>query len=242
MTFTEFQKKYDLSRQDISRKTYLENRKTIHIKKEATAVKNLDNIYGATLKIANKKGFQAMTMRDMSRETGMSMGSLYTYFTSKEELLKTLQEQHRSFFVHILEERIVEQNEPVAKLRAAILTHLYLSEAMQPWFYFSFMEAKNLSRTEKEKAVASELATENMIRDVLVQGQQEGVFCPHDPQLGAGIIKGMLQDWYLKRSKHARREVSVDQYAAYLQKFIEAFFLKEIESRDPGVTGHAHGS
>jgi AcrR family transcriptional regulator len=150
MTFAEFQKKYYLSRQDISRKTYLENRKTIHIKKEATAVKNLDNIYGATLKIANKKGFQAMTMRDLSRETGMSMGSLYTYFTSKEELLKTLQEQHRSFFARILEECIAEESDPVAKLRTAILTHLYLSEAMQPWFYFSFMEAKNLSRAEKE--------------------------------------------------------------------------------------------
>ena len=46
MTFAEFQKKYYLSRQDISRKTYLENRKTILIKKEATAVKNLDIIYG----------------------------------------------------------------------------------------------------------------------------------------------------------------------------------------------------
>lgn len=242
MTFVEFQKKYYLSRQDISRKTYLENRKTIHIKKEATAVKNLDLIYGATLKIANKKGFQAMTMRDLSRETGMSMGSLYTYFTSKEELLKTLQEQHRGFFARILEERIAEESAPVAKLRTAILTHLYLSEAMQPWFYFSFMEAKNLSRTEKEKAVASELATERMIGDVLIQGQQEGVFRSHDPKLGAGIIKAMLQDWYLKRSKHARREVSVDQYAAYLQKFIEAFYLKVPGHMEPGVTVHALGS
>ncbi len=225
MTFAEFQKKYDLSRQDISRKTYLENRKTILIKKEATAVKNLDIIYGATLKIANKKGFQAMTMRDLSRETGMSMGSLYTYFTSKEALLETLQEQHSSFFVRILEERISKENDPVSKLRTATRTHLYLSEAMQPWFYFSYMEAKNLSRTEKQKAVASELVTETMIRDVLEQGQQEGVFFPHDPQLGAGVIKAMLQDWYLKRSKHARREVSVDRYAGYLQQFIEAFYL-----------------
>ena len=97
------------------------------------------------------------------------------------------------------------------------------------------MEAKNLSRTEKEKAVASEMVTEKMIRDVLEQGQQEGVFCPHEPQLGAGIIKAMLQDWYLKRSKHARREVSVDQYAAYLQNFIEAFYLKGVSRIESGT-------
>jgi AcrR family transcriptional regulator len=228
MTFVEFQKKYVLSRQNISRKTYLENRKTIHIKKESTAVKNLDTIYGATLKIANKKGFQAMTMRDLSRETGLSMGALYTYFASKEDLLTTLQEQHRSFFARILEERIAEESHPIDKLRTAVETHLFLSEAMQPWFYFSFMEAKNLSRTEKEKAVASEQDTEKMIRDVLIMGQEAGLFHPHDPQMGAGIIKAMLQDWYLKRSKHAKRHISVEQYAAYLQEFIEAFYVKEV--------------
>jgi hypothetical protein len=111
------------------------------------------------------------------------------------------------------------------------------------------MEAKNLSRMEKEKAIASELNTEKMIRDVLVQGQQEGVFHPHDPQMGAGMIKAMLQDWYLKRSKHAKRNISVDQYADYLQNFIEAFYLKGVfHSSDNSqsitypmmpITGHA---
>jgi hypothetical protein len=52
----------------------------------------------------------------------------------------------------------------------------------------------------------------------------------------------MLQDWYLKRSKHARREVSVDQYAAYLQNFIEAFYLKRDRIQESGVNGHAHES
>jgi hypothetical protein len=97
---------------------------------------------------------------------------------------------------------------------------------MQPWFYFSFMETKNLSQIEKQKAMESEMATEKMISDILILGQEQNVFNAHDPQLGASVIKAMLQDWYLKRGKFTRRNISVDQYATYLQEFIEAFFLK----------------
>jgi hypothetical protein len=50
----------------------------------------------------------------------------------------------------------------------------------------------------------------------------------------------MLQDWYLKRSKHARREITVDRYAAFLQKFIEAFYLKS-ETTAQEATGLAPG-
>ena len=225
MTFADFRKKYHISRQDICRRTFEENRDNIRIKKEATAVKNMDAIYAAALEIANKKGFQAMTMRDLSRETQMSMGGLYAYFAGKEDLLRTIQHQHREYFSKILTERVKAENHPAARLRAAIRTHLYVSEVMQPWFYFSFMETKNLPQPEKEKAIASELATEKMICDILAEGQSQGVFKPHDPRLGASVIKGMLQDWYLKRGKYAKRNVSVDQYAAYLIEFVESFFV-----------------
>jgi hypothetical protein len=44
-----------------------------------------------------------------------------------------------------------------------------------------------------------------------------------DPQLTASVIKAMLQDWYLKRSKYAARKISVDEYARFILKFVESF-------------------
>ena len=38
------------------------------------AVKNLVKIFKATLKLANRKGFHAMSLRDLCAESGMSMG------------------------------------------------------------------------------------------------------------------------------------------------------------------------
>lgn len=227
MTYAEFQNQVKLSKQDICREVFAKNRNSIRVRKENTVVKNLERIFSATLKISNKKGFQAMSMRDLGRETQLSMGGLYSYFTSKEDLLAMLQDQRRTITKRILEARIEKESDPAAKLRAAILAHLYLSEAMQPWFYFSYMEAKNLSGAEQEMAVASELYTEKLFADILKQGQAWGCFISRDSQLTAGVIKAMLQDWYLKRSKYRKRNISVDQYARFILQFVEAFILDE---------------
>jgi len=227
MDYADFQKKINLSKFDLCREVYQKNRNSIRVKKENTVVKNLERIFSATLSISNRKGFQAMSMRDLSREANLSMGALYSYFASKEELLAMLQNQRRTVTKRILDEQIARESKPEARLRAAILTHLYLSEAMQPWFYFSYMEAKNLSKKEQDLAVASELYTEKLLADILNQGQSQGAFELRDSQLTASLIKAMLQDWYLKRRKYAKRRVSVDQYARFVLEFVEAFIRNQ---------------
>ena len=230
MNYAEFQKQVRLSKQDICREVYADNRQSIRVKNEHTVVKNLERIFSATLKIANKKGFQAMSMRDLGQETNLSMGALYSYFSSKEELLAILQHQRRTMTKRILQEQIDKEVDPAARLRAAILTLLYLGEALQPWFYFSYMEAKNLSKKELALAVASELYTEKVFADILLQGQAGESFSLCDPQLTASVIKAMVQDWFLKRSKYARRKISVDRYARFILKFVESFILCRSES------------
>lgn len=226
MNYSEFKKLLDLSRKDLYRETIAENRKTIRVKKHETVVKNLEKIFDATLKISNEKGFQAMSMRDLSGETGLSMGALYSYFSSKEELLEMLQRHGRTASQRILEQSVALNTEPTAVLRTALRTHLYLSEAMQPWFYFSYMEAKNLTGAERQRAVDSELYSEKIFAEILRQGQEDGIFRQSDRRLAASVIKAMLQDWYLKRWKYAKRSVSVDEYADFLLEWVEAFVLE----------------
>ena len=233
MNYAEFQKQVHISKQDICREVYTDYRKSIRVKKEHTVVKNLERIFSATLKIANKKGFQAMSMRDLGRETNLSIGALYSYFSSKEELLAILQHQRRTMTKRILQAHTDKQADPAARLRAAILTHLYLSEAMQPWFYFSYMEAKNLSKKEQALAVASELYTEKIFADILNQGRASGSFTLSDPQLTASVIKAMVQNWYLKRNKYARRKISVDQYARFILQFVESFIFSKRQNMQP---------
>jgi len=225
MNFSEFQHLMSVSRQDFCREVFDQNRETIRIKKEKIVIKNLDKIFAATLKISNKRGFQTMSMRDLSLETGLSLGALYAYFVSKDDLLEMLQQQGRTITSRVLEKGIQHETHPLSKLRAFIKTYLYLCEAMHAWFYFSYMEARNLNKAEREKALASDLMVEERLVSIFEQGEKEGIFKPCNHPLTAGSINAMIQDWYLKRWKHTKMDVTVDQYAEFLLEFIEASYV-----------------
>ena len=227
MTYREFIKTANISKERLYREIYRANRGKIQVKKEATVVRNLGRIFDATLKLSNEKGFQAMSMRDFSRETGLSLGALYAYFASKDELLAMILRQGRELVGTVLNEHLQATRDPVAKLETAIRLHLYLTEALQPWFYFSFMEAKNMNPVEKEKTIDSEMATDQLFAAILQEGQACGLFQPHDVALSAGAIKALLQDWYVKRWKFARRGIAVDRYADFVLDYVMAYHRRD---------------
>lgn len=216
MTYRQFQRQAKLTRRDFCLEMLAAHREEIKAKKEQTAVKNLDSIFQATLKVSNQKGFQAMTMRDLSRASGMSIGALYDYFGSKEALLEMIQEAGRRITGRVMSQAVAGGQDPPEKLAAAIRAHLYLSEAMQPWFFFSYMEARHLGKVEKQRAKEGELATERHIAEVIKEGKRQGFFADVDHRLTAAVVKAMLQDWYLKRWKYAKRRVSVERYADFV--------------------------
>ncbi len=227
MDYKEFTKLYASSSWEIAREVFLKNRDSIRIQKEKTAVNNLEKIFNAVFSITYKKGFQAMSMRDLSRETGMSLGSLYAYFTGKEKLLDIIQTQGWSIIKKDLEEISATHENPREKLRAVIKAHIFLSEFFRPWFYFTFMEARNIKPTKLEAVKSMEEYTQQILTSILITGEKQAVFKPGNHELTASMIKAMQQEWYLKRWKYRKLNVSVDQFADHLIAIIETFCLVE---------------
>jgi len=225
LKFDTFKGLVSLSMEDLCKDLFLGNRESIKIKKEGVAIKNLVRIFNAALTISNQKGFKAMSLRDLSAEAGLSMGALYTYFKSKDELLRMIQRQGRMVVKRVLQDQIERADDPRTKLRRVIQAHLYLSEVMQSWFYFSYMETKNLAKEEHKKAIEAELYTEKILIEVMKTGQEKGIFRPVETEMAGAVVKAMLQDWYLKRWKYARRRISVERYAGFLIELVEAYLL-----------------
>ena len=220
MDYREFKKIYGASTQDISLEVYKNNRDTIKIKKEKTAVNNLEKIFSAVFSISFKKGFQAMSMRDLSQKTGMSLGALYAYFKGKKALLQIIQTQGWAIIKKDLDQVSKTHEGPHERLRAVIKAHVFLSELFRPWFYFTFMEARNI-----EAAKSMEDHTQKILMEILEAGEHQGVFKPGNPELTASMIKAMQQEWYLKRWKYKKLKVSVDQFADHLVDLVESFCL-----------------
>ena len=136
MDLKSFEKQVAVSTTDICRQIFESRSSSIKIKKEQVAVRNLVRIFKATLKLANRKGFHAMSLRDLCAESGMSMGGLYAYFNNKEELLTLIQAQGRAIVARVMSDQLNGIQDAKQALEMAIRSHLYLSEVLQPWFFF----------------------------------------------------------------------------------------------------------
>jgi AcrR family transcriptional regulator len=221
MNYKEFKKLYAVSNQDISREVFHKNQGSIQIKKEKTAVNNLEKIFNAVFYLSSKKGFQSMSMRDLSQKTGMSLGSVYAYFPGKKVLLDTVQTQGWDIIKKDLDQVSKFHENPHKQLREVIKAHIFLSELFGQWFYFTFMEARHI-----EAVKFMEEYTQKIITDILVSGDEQGVFKSMDHVLTASMIKAMQQEWYLKRWKYKNLKISVDQYADHVINMVESFCLR----------------
>lgn len=227
MTFQDFSGRVMVSVDELCRDYYRAHRDLIRVKKEEVAVRNLVTIVNATIKLSCRMGFDAMSLRDLSRESGLSMGALYSYFSSKDDLLSIIQYHGQSAVERVLRENTRQESDPAVKLRNAIRTHLYLSELMSKWFYFFFMETKNLNKKYQKISVESELMTERIITDILEEGVKGKVFKDVNIQLTGSVIKAMMQDWYLKKWKYKQRNVAVDAYAQFVIDITESYIMKK---------------
>jgi TetR/AcrR family transcriptional regulator, cholesterol catabolism regulator len=71
-----------------------------------------------------KKGYEGASMRDLSRESGMSLAGLYYYFESKERLLYLIQKHTFTTIVQRLKARLEGVADPEDRIRLFILNHL----------------------------------------------------------------------------------------------------------------------
>lgn len=217
-----------VSPESLCRSILEKNRDTISIRKPEVAVQKLMIITRSALKLSNRKGFQAMSLRDLSKDTGISMGGLYAYFDSKTTLLNMILTQVTLGVQDVLKSapEEVEAN-PIEHLKWLIEHHIRLTEQMLPWFAFSFMEAKNFPAKERQMAVDSEMLTEGIFADATERAAAQGLLRPDLVPLLPALIKPLLQDWYVKRSKYRKKGVSVDDYINAVQTFVLNACLKQ---------------
>ncbi len=204
------------------------NHQKLNLKNRNIATKKFKTIIECVFKLSHRTGFQAMTLRDLSQESGISMGGLYKYFTQKSQIAEMV----HSAMVHMAQTclKISEQteNDPIFELNELLARHVYLSQRLKKWFYFVFMEAKSLEKPLIETIIASEQNMENAIYQHIIHANKKGMCTCTNPEFVAPMLKVMLQEWYLKSWKYQQKNINADQYVANL--LLSVYQLLEVKS------------
>ena len=207
--FEQFQQMTPLNGENIWEYILDRHAERIGVKRRKPALENLERIFVATFRLANDVGFRAMSLRDLCRETGLSMGGLYGYITSKDQLAEMIEDvvRHATQALPLL---FVDVKSPLDRLEAMIRSSIYLSEVLQPWFYFVFMDSRVLQVEQRSMAKNSELYVQTLIAATIaeIEPKPQG-----DPTLLAAHCLALFQDWYVKRWKYRAAKVHVDDFA-----------------------------
>ena len=203
----------------------------ITVKRRKPALENLERIFNATFKLANDVGFRAMNLRDLCQETGLSMGGLYGYIASKDQLAEMIGDvvRHATHQVPLLFDAIAA---PLDRLEALIRSSIYISEILQPWFYFVYMDTRVLPPEQRQTAKNSELYVQSLFADVIARLPAP----PASADLAASHLMATFQDWYVKRWKYRAAEVSPDRFADSAVQQMRAYLSATSVVSAPALT------
>ncbi|HEY1426025.1 MAG TPA: helix-turn-helix domain-containing protein, partial [Caulobacteraceae bacterium] len=109
-------------------------------KREQTKLANRQAILDAARAVFRELGFEAATVRDIIRRTGLSVGAFYNYYRSKEEVIAALADDGARRFRPILHAEYLKASDFESYLRGAITA------------YFEFVAAESaaLGKTPNE--------------------------------------------------------------------------------------------
>lgn len=159
----------------------------------------LDRLLTASAKVFADKGFHAATMRDLARETGLSLAGIYHYVDGKDALLYRIQQRCFSRVLSGAETTIRSGEGAVDRLERFIRHHVTFFARHRAETKVLSHEANSLPPDLVEeindlKRRYADLLT-NLVRDVQrSEGETRG-----DPRLAAYALFGMMNwtyTWY----------------------------------------------
>lgn len=216
-----FKRAWVLEGEPLWERVYAVHHERMQIKNGKTALRNLQKIFTCTFRLANSQGFHSMSLRDLSRETQISMGGLYAYIGSKSDLASAIEAVVRQTIDDVMADISVHDLTPYEHLRAVIFADLYMNDIMFPWYYFCFIEAKGLDKQQRDAAMQMELRFDQRLQSIFRQGMDSGVFTYDDDlALLSATTTAMLQQWYLKRWKFQHHKTDIVTYAQFVLKHV----------------------
>jgi AcrR family transcriptional regulator len=110
----------------------------------------LDGLLSTAAGVFAAKGYHPTTMRDLSRETGMSLAGMYHYVRGKDELLALVQERCFSQVLEGAQAAVEAARDPADRLQRFIRHHVTFFAEHMPEMKVLSHEAESLSPERSE--------------------------------------------------------------------------------------------
>lgn len=183
-------------------------------------------IYKAALPLFSLKGYDSVSIDDITKSAKCSHGLFYHYFTSKQDLFEQMMVTIKKKWNEKLIDLNMEQK-PLFALRD--ITRFYFSnlnkedeDAYILYLFLTFNLQKKLPKP-KVKASKEQLRKKPFFRihDIIVEGIQEGVFIDKDPHDLMKIYFSSLEGLAYNRIHLGKNKFKVPDQSILINMFLK---------------------
>ena len=199
----------------------------------------LEFILRTSARIFAEKGYHSTSMRDIARDTEVSLAGLYYYCKSKDELLFLIQDNCFGRVHERLLERLSETTDPISKLRLVIENHLSFFAANMAEMKVLSHEADSLAGEMHAHVTGRKQQYTRLVRRILsevqqVQAVREGANGGQkvDLTVATYALFGMMNwiyNWYDPRGKLSVNDLVNNLTRLFLSGFLAGGTSDELQ-------------
>jgi len=175
-------------------------------------------IFNAAANIFLKQGFQETSIGEIAEAAGIGRSTLYDYFKNKDDILVFFVEEEVSELTRRTEEIFLQSIDVIEKLHQTMLIHLEFLAQNKELYLRLMMETMQLSLESQQRIQVRRYAYQDLLRSIIEQGVQQGVFRPVDPLLVARLlINSIIPVVYASRPTRTPKEMLEETIDTFLK-------------------------
>lgn len=178
-----------------------------------------EQIIRSAITLFKEKGFHKTTTREIAKESNFSIGTLYEYVRTKEDVLFLVYEAINDRVYDHLEE-VIDKNESSSEsLFSAIASYYRLIDTMQEEVVILYQEVKSLQPELKERVLAKEREMVILLKSALLTCVPKDLN-EKEAELLANNVFVQGQMWSFRRWT-LHKEYSIEEYIEYQLEFLK---------------------
>ncbi len=156
-------------------------------------------------KLFIKKGYAQTSMRDISKATGINLGNLYHYISSKEDILCIAFNAYHDLMMELLRNKgILDIEDPKTQLKAALRLALETTHDVKNDILMMYRETRVLPRKFLKNILKKEDELIRIFEGIIARGMKNSAFKIKDPLFAANMLVFQLslfalRSWNLKQ-------------------------------------------
>ncbi|TVP85591.1 MAG: TetR/AcrR family transcriptional regulator [Alkalicoccus sp.] len=199
------------------------------VKDQRLIDKRRAQIVKAAVQLFNEKGYHKATTREVAKASGFSIGTLYEYIGSKEDILYLVCDSVYDEVVRKWEKLLDKELTGLERLEQVVEAYFRVVDVLQDEVLVMYQETKSLSGDALKYVLQKEMRMKEMFEVELERVREAGLITLNDRQvsLAANQILVLGQMWTFRRWA-LQKEFTIDEYVRYqLQQLFYGFSVKK---------------